>query len=475
MTVLSRPSFLEKRIGWIELSTVIAYTLLLLIGASWIQSADSLALLGTLCIISVALISSSEVCCRLLFICFPFFNIMGVDLGGTSLFYLIVLLFAVKSLLDGTAENAKRRLVPFVLIVLATLYNFTAGSMYLRWLMHLLFPVAFVSTGRARKSFPVYMQLLTLSLAISAVLGQVMMDAGVYIYEQGYVWMESGTITRFAGLVGDSVFYGQVVAVVVGTNVYLALSGHGYRLLTPLCLWLVISVFLTYSKGALACLAVIACFLILGYLKRLLGMGLLVRHVLMCLAALVVGYWAVNLLLSGTSGFSIAALTTRLGAGDLLTGRREIWEGYFDIWAHIGLPLIFRGMGFDAYASTMVYKDITHCHSIYVEAVTLFGLIGTAVMGVALLRFVVSRLRCGSLPLSLIPCIVLLISGLTLHGFTDAPFFYAWTVALCCIDYSRLADGRASSVEAGCLDRLDMKKRLAVSQARHHPWKELSH
>lgn len=441
----SRYSFLERRIGWKELATAFTYVLLLLIGLAWLRMASSVALLCTLCIIAIALVSSSEICCRLIFICFPFFNIMGADLGGTSLFYAVVLLFAIKSLMDGTADDAKKRLVLFAFIVIATIYNFTAGSMYVRWLIHLLVPILLVGTKRVRDSFPVYVQLLTVSLVISAVLGQVMINAGVYIYDQGYVWTASEVTTRFAGLTGDAVFYGQLVSVVVGANVYLALSEHGYRFLTPLCLALVLSVFLTYSKGALVSLAVIAVFLIVGYLKRMLEKHLPVRHLLTCLLALAVAILIFDLLLSGSTGFSLNALTIRLNSGDLLTGRREIWAGYFNIWGRIGLPMIFRGMGFDAYATTMVYKDLHHCHNIYIEAVTLFGFIGAMVMGIALFRFIFKRLRGGSSKLSLIPCVVLLFSGLILHGFTDAPFFYVWTIALCCIDYSFSLDRDVAS------------------------------
>ena len=73
----SRYSFLERRIGWKELATAFTYVLLLLIGLAWLRMASSVALLCTLCIIAIALVSSSEICCRLIFICFPFLALRG--------------------------------------------------------------------------------------------------------------------------------------------------------------------------------------------------------------------------------------------------------------------------------------------------------------------------------------------------------------------------------------------------------------
>lgn len=435
--ISSHSSILKKRIGWLELSIIFVYALLLLIGLSWARSMGSVAFASTLLILAIASVSSSEVCCRLLFVCFPFFNLMGSNLGGTSMFYVIVFLFAVKSLLDGSAGSASKRLLIYVAIILATLYNFTAGSTYLRWLIHILVPLLLVATDRTKRHFPTYIKLLTASLVISSIIGQMMVDSGVYIYNQGSVWVNSDVTTaRFAGLVGDAVFYGQLISVVIGTNVYLALSGHGYKLLIPMCLALAFFAFLTYSKSALVSLAVVAVFLIFGFIRRLFKDNVPVHYVLFVITALFVFYWGLTYLLSGSTAFSLDALTTRLGSNDLLTGRNQIWQAYIGMWNRIGLPMFFKGIGFDVYSSTMVYENLHHCHNIYIESITLFGVIGTAILITALIRFISFELHRGATASSLLPCVVLLVSGLILHGFTDYPFFYVWTVALCCIEYS---------------------------------------
>lgn len=429
-------SLLNKKIGWAELSILATYALVVLAGLAWTRSMGSVAFLCTLCVLAIALVSSSEICCRLLLVCFPFFNIMGSDLGGTSMFYVLILLFAAKSLIDGSVQSAGRRLALYGLIILATLYNYGAGLTYLKWLIHLLVPVLLIGTGRMRRNFPVYLKFLTISLILSSAVGQMMLDAGVYLYTFGSVRVDAEITTRFSGLVGDAVVYGQLVSVVIGANAYLAFSGKGYRLIAPLCLILVFFAFMTYSKGALVSLAIVGLFVLAAYVKRVVEGQVPVRYVVYALVAVAVAYFGAGILSSGATSFSPDALMKRLDSDDLLTARGQIWSAYFDLWGQVGAPMVFKGIGFDVYQGTTVYGRWHNCHNIYIEAVTLFGVLGATAMGAALLGFLVKRVRSGATAMSILPCVILLASGMILHGFLDFPFFYVWTVALGCVDYS---------------------------------------
>lgn len=443
-------SLLNKKIGWAELSILATYVFVILAGLAWTRSMGSAAFLCTLCVLAVALVSSSEICCRLLFVCFPFFNIMGSDLGGTSMFYVLILLFAAKSLIDGSVQSAGRRLTLYGLIILATLYNYGAGLTYLKWLIHLLVPILLIGTGRMRQNFPVYLKLLTISLILSSAAGQMMLDAGVYLYTFGSVRVDTEITTRFSGLVGDAVVYGQLVSVVVGANAYLAFSGKGYRLIAPLCLILVFFAFMTYSKGALVSLAIVGIFVFVTYVRRAVEGQVPVRYIVYALAAVAVAYFGAGILSSGATSFSPDALMKRLDSDDLLTARGQIWSAYFDLWGQVGAPMVFKGIGFDVYQGTTVYGRWHNCHNIYIEAVTLFGVLGAIAMGAALLGFLAKRVRCGAAAMSILPCVILLASGMILHGFLDFPFFYVWTIALCCVDYSfclAREAGRSSDVD----------------------------
>lgn len=442
-------SLLNKRIGWAEFSIFGAYAFVVLAGLAWTRSMGSVAFLCTLCVLVIAAVSSSEVCCRLLFACFPFFNIMGSVLGGTSMFYVLILLFAAKSLIDGSVQSAGRRLALYGLIILATLYNYGAGLTYLKWLIHLLVPVLLMGTGRMRRNFPVYLKFLTISLILSSAVGQLMLDAGVYLYTFGSVRVDTEITTRFSGLVGDAVVYGQLVSVVVGANAYLAFSGKGYRPIAPLCLILVFFAFMTYSKGALVSLAIVGIFVFVAYVRRVVEGQVPVRYIVYAMAAVAVAYFGAGILSSGATSFSPDALMKRLDSDDLLTARGQIWSAYFDLWGQVGAPMVFKGIGFDAYQATTVYGRWHNCHNIYIESVTLFGLLGAMAMGVALFGFLVKRVRSGAAAMSTLPCVILLASGMILHGFLDFPFFYVWTVALSCVDYSYFLASEAEQPLSG--------------------------
>lgn len=412
-----------------------AYGLIVLAGLLWTVSAGTLAFLCALAILGIALVSSSETCCRLIFICLPFFNIMGMDLGGTSSFYILVALFAAKSLLDGTSGSVGRRLAAYAVIAALTSYNITAGASYLSWLIHLLPLVLLLGTDRLRHHLPTYIKYLTVSMILSSVIGQAMLDAGVYLYTFGSVRTGAEVTTRFTGLVGDAVVYGQFVSVVIAANVYLASVGRGYRLLVPCCVILVFYAFLTYSKGALVSLALIGVFVLAAFSKRIIERRFPVRYALFVLVAVAVAFLGAGFMVSGESAFSLDALLTRLDSSDLLTARRQIWDGYFSLWEQTGLPMVLKGIGFDTYTATTIYGRWHNCHNIYIEAVTLFGFIGALAIAVALVYFLLSRSRRGARAMSYLPCFVLLATGVILHGFLDFPFFYIWTLALGCVDY----------------------------------------
>lgn len=435
-------SFLDRKITGQTLSIGLCYVLLIGVCASWLLSIGSVSFLLTLAIVAIAVAGSSETCCRLLFACFPFFNVMGADLGGTSMFYLIVLLYVVKATADGSASHARERYVALMLVFLFTVYNFGAGLTYAKWLIHLTVPLFVLGTTRFKESFPTYVGFLTISLMLSSFMGLMMMDRGIYLYTFGSVNTGVDVTTRFSGLVGDAVVFGQVVALVVGANAYLMYAGKAYRGAFLITLVLVFFAFLTYSKGALICLGIVGVFAFFGFLRKTARDGLPVRYLIGAVLAFAAAYLLATYMLSGSSLFSADALATRLESSDLLTARRDIWNAYFKLWDSTGLPMLFKGIGFDTYLNTTVYGRWHNCHNLYIEAVTLFGWILTVAMFLALAAHFASMKRRGAILFAYIPCILLLASGLILHGFLDFPFFYEWTIALGCLEFAAAGAGK---------------------------------
>ena len=374
-------SILNRKITGQSLSMGLSYVLLLGVCAGWLLSLGKVSFLLTLVVVAIAAVGSSETCCRLLFACFPFFNVMGADLGGTSMFYLLVLLYVLKATIDGSVAHTRERYVALMLIFVFTVYNIDAGLTYVKWLIHLAAPLFVLGTARLKENFPTYVRFLTVSL----------------------VKMYSGAF--------------------------------------PITLVLVFFAFLTYSKGALICLAIVGVFALFGFVRKAARDGLPVRYLVGALLALAAAYLLATYMLSGSSLFSADALATRLDSSDLLTARRDIWNAYFKLWDSTGLPMLFKGIGFDTYLSTTVYGRWHNCHNLYIEAVTLFGWIVTVVMAVALASHVVNMKRKGVAFFAYMPCLLLLASGFILHGFLDFPFFYEWTVALGCLEFAATGAG----------------------------------
>ncbi len=448
-----RIPLLERKISRSQLVIGIAYVLLIGTGLSWLAGSGVGAFALTLLLIVLASISRTELCCELLFACFPFFNVMGWELGGTSLYYVLILLAVAKVVVHGEIDHGKSRALLYLIIVLFTVYNVFAGLSYAKWLLHLLVPVLLVGSDRMKARLPRYLGLLTVSMVIASVIGLMMVNSGIYLYG-GDVWTNGEHTSRFSGLIGDPVFFGQVASAIVGANAFLVYIGHSYRFSVPLSVALAFFDLLAYSKAGLFSLAIVAVFIVFAFFYKTIREGLPVRNLVMLFFATILVCYGAQYLMSDSSLFSVDAMTTRLDSSDPLTGRTQIWQGYLSLWQSIGVPMVFKGIGFDTYAATHVWGAFNRCHNLYVESVTLFGVVGAALIFMLLGAYMLKRARSGATLMAYLPCIVLLATGIVLHGFLDFPFFYEWTVALGCLDYAS-----AIYVKRGVQERTEFMER----------------
>lgn len=424
----------------------LAYLLLLLIGGLWLMGIPTAALCATIALLALAALSSAAFCGKLLFICLPFFNVMGAELGGTSLYYILIAVFIVKYFSSNGFFLEKARMLAILLIVALTIYNIVDAARYIRWIVLLLPFLLLFKTDLFRGILKECVYYLSISVLLSSIVGLVMMNQGSYLYTRGYVYTASRETTiRFAGLIGDAVVYGQLASLAIAANTVYLVRGEGRSGQLVASVLLVLFVLLTYSKTAILCVGICLFLTALMYLKLLVKRGILVRDLaLICLIS-VVAIVSTNYLMSDSSLFSVDALSTRLDSSDLLTSRAQIWAGYFDLWRETGPILLFKGIGFEAYGNTTVYSFFNHTHNIYIEAVTCFGVIES----IALFAFVVScmvKSRDKGFP-SYIPTLVLLASGMVLHGFLEFPFFFEWLIALQLLDQHAAAKEIAERVD----------------------------
>lgn len=411
----------------------LSYTLLLLTCGSWLVGNPTIALCITAFLLVFATFSPLPFCGKLLFICLPFFNVMGMELGGTSLYYILIAIFSAKYLVAKGFFLEKARILSIVLVVVATIYNIDGPARYVRWIALLLPFILLFKTDLLRYILNDCVYYLSLSMFLSSVVGLVMMSQGSYLYTRGYVYTASRETTiRFAGLIGDAVVYGQLVSSAVAANTVYLVRGEGRRGQLTISILLVLFVLLSYSKTAILCVGICLAMAVLVYSKLVIKRGILVRDLALLGIMVVVTVASIFYFTSDSTLFSIDALSTRLDSSDLLTSRAEIWAGYFQLWEETGPILLFKGIGFEAYGNTIVYSFFNHAHNIYIEAVTCFGVLES----IALIAFVVACMVKSREKgvLSYVPVLTLLASGLVLHGFLEFPFFFEWLIALQLLD-----------------------------------------
>lgn len=427
---------MERRITWHGFSMAMSYVLLVSVCLSWLRGLSTAALGSSLLVVLVSALAPAETSVCLLFACFPFFNVMGVELGGVSLYYLLILIAVAKAFISGMEDHPGARWTAYLLIVLMTFYNVFAGQAYLRWLLHLLVPVLLVGSTWFKHHFPRCIWYLTVSFLIADIAGFMMMNAGIYLYTSGEVWTAGELTTRYSGLIGDPVFFGQFSAVLIAVNSFLVYLRRARRFTVPISVVLAFFTLLAYSKAGILSLAIVGVFILVAFVVKTVRGGIPLKSLVIAIIAVLVAYFGAMALLSGSTVFSIDALNTRLNSGDMLTGRTQIWQGYVSLWNDEGVFIIFKGIGFDAYSNTFVWSSFNKCHNLYIEAVTLFGFIQAILMFAILAAHLFRRAKTGAGIMSFLPCIVLLATGFVLHGFTDTPFFYEWTIALGCLDYA---------------------------------------
>ncbi|RXW92580.1 hypothetical protein, partial [Enterococcus faecium] len=105
---------------------------------------------------------------------------------------------------------------------------------------------------------PKIIKCINISTIISSMIGYVMLISGNSIYTNSYIYTETGNVTRFAGLVGDSVFYGQFTVIIIGLTLAMMLEKEISKIFGYItCMILSIFVVLTYSKTAIILLIVV--------------------------------------------------------------------------------------------------------------------------------------------------------------------------------------------------------------------------
>ncbi|MDT2791622.1 O-antigen ligase family protein [Enterococcus lactis] len=392
----------------------------------------------SLLIASIICILPVETVIILLYLLFPFFNIFSVEIGSNSYFYVYVFIFIFKYLKKIKWKLNRKKIIVLFLAFFLTIFWLNI-SVQIKWL--LLFSLLLINYNNTIfiERLPQIIKCINISTIISSMIGYVMLISGNSIYTNSYIYTETGNVTRFAGLVGDSVFYGQFTVIIIGLTLAMILEKEISKIFGYItCMILSIFVVLTYSKTAIILLIVVVFLYFAGIImanikyKKTFYKSLLM-FVFVSLFILSGVIYVINHL----NNPLINMYVIRFTSADLWTGRTYVTENYLEKFSS-SLLYYFVGMPYSKYTENGVLIGetiITRAHNIYIETICLFGVIPAVVIFAFCMKKIYIHLRKGQSYYICIPFFILLLSGISLHGHLEWPYYFLVTLCLAIIEF----------------------------------------
>ena len=386
----------------------------------------------TCCILAVHFsMSNLEECTIGLFCAMPAFNLLNIRVGSISFYYLMIFIYWLRYFqYYNWRINKTKFLILFALLII----RLSSGEIKetLTWVV--LFSVLVLSYQEEHFDQNIFHVVIFTSLVfiITSFAGYIMLKAGKSIYTGGNVWSGKVKSIRFAGLIGDPVFFSQCCSLLAAANLSLACTNRKYFL--PGILIAGISLLLcleSYAKTGMLLIALCAVSSAIWLIwNRLQNKRTAVFSILLAFSGVIVTLLLVDYVLTNTDNLIVQNYISRLSRDDLLTGRTEIWAHYIgllaDDWRSLfcALPVKVYSKVF-AISSGGCFNDP---HNLLLESACLFGIIPTLTM---LTLVFVMMYRCFVRRKGILwqmPICVILASGFTLHGHLE--FHYYTLVAI---------------------------------------------
>lgn len=127
----------------------------------------------------------------------------------------------------------------------------------------------------------------------------------------------------------------------------------------------------------------------------------------------------------------------RFTSGDLWTGRSSVTDNYIQK-LYSSFSHVFICMSYSDYTQNGVLVGqtmITRAHNIYIETICLFGLIPAIVMFGFCLKKIGGYIKNRNNVFFLTPFMVLVLSGVSLHGHIEWPYYFLLSIAFGTMDY----------------------------------------
>ncbi|WP_352405040.1 O-antigen ligase family protein [Sporanaerobacter acetigenes] len=415
---------------------LIVFSLLFALGISQIISISLGNLLFTILIGLVFVSVKIDQAFVLIFSLLPFFNFFTVQIGSTSLFYIFVIVFMFKYIVYKKYKISKIKVLILTILLVDRIFSFDFLELSKWWVLFSFLVISY-NEDFANKNLKNVVKYLTYSYILASAFGYYMHINGLSIYTNSYVYSkEFGATTRFAGLVGDSVFYGQFSAVIISANLVLGFFEKNKRSIIKMyCSVILITLFtlLSYSKtGILLCVACILGYAICLIIKNSKSRKTIIKSLLIIFVLIVGFILLIRYIVANADNAMISNYITRFTAADLFTGRNEIAEHYIDL-IQSNYKHIFVSMTQKDYFSPFSPNGITminRSHNIYIETICCFGLIPTIIIMLWFLKRIFYVFKAKKELIILMPLVVMILTGFVLHGHFESQYYFLISLSL---------------------------------------------
>lgn len=383
------------------------------------------------------LISNLEYSTYLLFIIHPFFNLITLKVGSTSLYYIFIAVYIFKNIYFYISKGKSKFLIDRYMIFTVILI-FTSGNLfgnisltYISWLILTLLFLVFYKNP-VIKLYNI-INFYTLSFIYSSILGYIAIINNiktVFPVELGYVWNNGNITLRFVGLIGETNAYAQISIVLISINIINMLLSKDIKEKLRYMIYIVTMIvfsLLTYSKMFIISI-IILMFLFAGvYIKESLINNNQLKKVLFSLPIILFMFIMIAFYIKNNIDSDIISnYIVRFSKKDLSTGRFDVYKYFFTLLSENSIYLLF-GIGFYKYDIPWGYNEGVigkHAHNIFLEGVVLGGIIGFVILVLLLLVKVINSKKYNLNNLLYIPIVIFLITGISLHSIVTNYFYF---------------------------------------------------
>lgn len=413
------------------------WIILFLLGFSHYIGQSSINIVLTLCLAVIMCFAKIDIVILLLFTALPFFNLFNRNIGDVSLYYIFICIFIWKYFFYKNKRINKNKFILFIWLFAMRITSCDL-KLLVTWSLIILVLILTYKEDILINQKRIITRGISVSMIFASVWGYIYLLTGKSIYNAGQVYMNGELTTRFAGVLGDSVFFAQFCVVLIAANLVLCyFTEEDKKENIIYCILLTGFNLLTYSKTGI----LLSCFVYVSYIiasiyKNSRSKKTVYKTIIIVLLFIILINYLINYVMNNLDNAVIQNYILRFSSNDLMTGRNIVLHHYTKLlmsnWTYL-----FVAMPQNIYSQPFnisEYSKINTAHNIYLETITAFGFISAIILFCIVLSILIKNLIKKRNIFSYLPIAMLLISGFVLHGHFESNYYILFAIALAFID-----------------------------------------